>query len=76
MSTLFKKLETTRPTYSRSTPDALIKTLDGGRQRIVFCVEMDWEALNELARKAACNKSRASRDGCLRVEVIKIEKVE
>jgi len=42
-------------------------------QQIEFTVEIDWDMLNVLARKASKNKSKKSGIGPLRVRVLRMQ---
>ncbi len=73
MSIIYKRLETTRKLYKRGE-NPYINQPDGA-ERIIYAVDMDFDGMAELARKAAGNKSRKSRLGPLTVEVIKRERI-
>jgi hypothetical protein len=73
MSIIYKRLEATRKLYKRGE-NPYINQPDGV-ERIIYAVDMDFDGLAELARKAAANKSGKSRFGPLTVEVIKRERM-
>ncbi len=81
MSVIYKRLETTRR-LQKSGSLVIAGRQDNGRttepdayERVVYAVEMDFDALAALARKAAGNKTRKSHLGPLTVEVIQRERI-
>jgi hypothetical protein len=81
MSVIYKKLETTLRLHKRVPLAIAGRQANGwttgpdGHERVVYTVDMDFEALPVLARKAARNKSRRSRLGPLTIEVIQRERI-
>jgi hypothetical protein len=81
MSIIYKTLETTRRLHKRVPLVIAGRQANGwttepdGHERVVYAVEMDFDALAALARKAAGNKSGKSRLGPLTIEVIQRERI-
>ncbi len=69
---IFKKTRTTRQLYKQQpsvSGKGTISVRDGDEE-IFFQTSLDWDELNEMARKAAGNKSEKSHDGPVIVKVV------
>jgi hypothetical protein len=73
--TVYPKTRTTRELRKRVPLPTGFTTVQDGTEELFYVTSINFEALHEMARSAAGNKSGICNDGPLRVEIVKRSKI-